>query len=73
MPEQLAHAGRNQYLASVKSFFYITKYPPSPSFFALTMAVNFFLLAVFSAIPPKVAGKIPGLMNFGGSALFFYV
>ena len=73
MPEQLAHPERNQYLASVKSFFYITKYPPSPAFFALTMAVNFALLALFSAIPPSVATAIPGLMNYGGSALFFYV
>lgn len=73
MPEHLSHPGKNQYLASVKSFFYVTKYPPSPSFFTLTMAINFGLLALFSAIPPTVAIKIPGLMNFGGSALFFYV
>lgn len=73
MPEQLAHPQRNQYLASIKSFFYITKYPPSPSFFALTMSVNFGLLAFFSAIPPAIATSIPGLMNYGGSALFFYV
>ncbi|EST07038.1 hypothetical protein PSEUBRA_003488 [Kalmanozyma brasiliensis GHG001] len=73
MPEQLAHPERNQYLVSIKSFFYITKYPPSPAFFFLTMSVNFALLALFSAIPPAVATAIPGLMNFGGSALFFYV
>ncbi|ETS59839.1 hypothetical protein PaG_06142 [Moesziomyces aphidis] len=73
MAEHLAHPGRNQYLASIKSFFYITKYPPSPSFFALTMAANFGLLALFSAIPAGVAKAIPGLMDYGGSALFFYV
>lgn len=73
MPEHIAHPDENQYLVSIRSFFYITKYPPSPSFFALTMAVNFALLALFSAIPPGVATKIPGLMNYGGSALFFYV
>lgn len=51
----------------------LSQYPPSPSFFFLTMSVNFALLAVFSAIPPTVATSIPGLMNYGGSALFFYV
>ncbi|SPC61593.1 uncharacterized protein UHOD_03280 [Ustilago sp. UG-2017b] len=73
MPEHLTHPDKNQYLVSIRSFFYITKYPPSPSFFALTMAVNFALLAFFSTIPPTIATKIPGLMNYGGSALFFYV
>lgn len=29
MPEQLAHPERNQYLASIKSFFYITKVSPA--------------------------------------------
>ncbi|CDW94901.1 hypothetical protein [Sporisorium scitamineum] len=48
-------------------------YPPSPSFMFFTMAVNFALLAVFSAIPPALATSIPRLMNYGGSALFFYV
>ncbi|SJX62332.1 uncharacterized protein SRS1_13178 [Sporisorium reilianum f. sp. reilianum] len=73
MDEQQRRPRANQYLVSVKSFFYVTKYPPSPSFLFLTMAVNFGLLAVFSAIPPAVAVRIPGLMEFGGSALFFYV
>ncbi|TKY86517.1 hypothetical protein EX895_004666 [Sporisorium graminicola] len=73
MDEQHARPDANQYLVSVKSFFYITKYPPSPSFMFFTMAVNFAMLAVFSAIPPALATAIPGLMNYGGSALFFYV
>jgi hypothetical protein len=37
------------------------------------MAANFGLLALFSAIPARVAKAIPGLMDYGGSALFFYV
>ncbi|SNX84602.1 uncharacterized protein MEPE_03311 [Melanopsichium pennsylvanicum] len=78
MPEhQLrTNLGKNQYLVSIKSFFYVTKYPPSPSFFAFTMAANFTLLALFSAIPPNMAKQITllrVLINFGSSALFFYV
>ncbi|EPQ29302.1 uncharacterized protein PFL1_03057 [Pseudozyma flocculosa PF-1] len=72
MPEHLAHPGRNQYLASFRSFFYIVKYPPSVAYFSMTMSLNFFLLAFFGAIPANWAVKIPGLMNFGSSALFFY-
>ncbi|KAN0064536.1 hypothetical protein ACQY0O_002164 [Thecaphora frezii] len=73
MPEQLAHPGKNQYLASWRSFFYVVKYPPSLSFFSLTLSLDFLLLALFGAMPVRVAVKIPGLMNFGSSALFFYV
>ena len=52
--------------------FCVLQYPPSPAFFALTMGANFGLLALFSALPPGLATSIPGLMNYGGSALFFY-
>lgn len=37
------------------------------------MSFNFFLLAFFGALPPRVAQRIPALMTFGTSALFFYV
>lgn len=37
------------------------------------MSFNFFLLAFFGALPTGIARRIPGLMVFGTSALFFYV
>lgn len=73
MPEQLASPAQNQYLASFRSFFYITKYPPSFSYLAFTMSLNFLLLALFGALPEKLARRIPALLTFGQSALFFYV
>ncbi|KAL8848570.1 MAG: hypothetical protein Q9221_006403 [Calogaya cf. arnoldii] len=73
MPEQLASPGRNQYLASFRSFFYIIKYPPSFAYMAFTMSINFLLLAFFGTLPEKVARRIPILLTFGQSALFFYI
>ncbi|KAK0730938.1 hypothetical protein B0H67DRAFT_563319 [Lasiosphaeris hirsuta] len=72
-PEHIGYIG-NPYLASPASFFYITKYPPDVAFWAFSMAGNFFLLALFSAIPPRIASKaFHVLLVFGTSALFFYV
>lgn len=73
MPEQLAAPERNQYLASFQSFFYIIKYPPSFAYIAFTMSINFFLLAFFGVLPERVARRIPTLLVFGQSALFFYI
>ncbi|KAL8911280.1 MAG: hypothetical protein Q9171_003527 [Xanthocarpia ochracea] len=74
MPEQLASPDRkNQYLASFRSFFYIVKYPPSFAYITLTMSINFLLLALFGALSAKVARRIPTLLTFGQSALFFYI
>lgn len=73
MPEQLASPDQNQYLVSFRSFFYIIKYPPSFSYIAFTMSINFLLLAFFGALPAKVARRIPTLLTFGQSALFFYI
>ncbi|KAL9018141.1 MAG: hypothetical protein Q9185_004548 [Variospora sp. 1 TL-2023] len=73
MPEQLAAPDRNQYLASFRSFFYIIKYPPSFSYVAFTMSINFLLLAFFGALPERFARRIPTLLTFGQSALFFYI
>ena len=73
MPEQLTSTEKNQYLASFRSFFYISKYPPSFAFICFTMATIFFLLAFFGALPENVARRIPVLSTFGQSALFFYV
>lgn len=73
MAEHLAHPDRNQYLTSFRSFLYVTKYPPSFSFLTITLAVNLIILAAFTAIPPKIGSRIPTLLVFGTSALFFYV
>ncbi|KAI4242017.1 MAG: hypothetical protein L6R40_004244 [Gallowayella cf. fulva] len=73
MPEQLASPQRNQYLASFRAFFYIVKYPPSFSYLTFTMSLNFLLLALFGTLPQKVARRIPTLLTFGQSALFFYI
>ncbi|KAK0632699.1 hypothetical protein B0T14DRAFT_533074 [Immersiella caudata] len=74
MPEHLAHPEGNQYLQSAASFFYLIKYPPDVAFWSLTMAVNFFLLALFGSIPPRVASQVfHVLLVYGTSALFFYV
>ena len=73
MPEQLASTKTSQYFASFRSFYYVSKNPPSFAFMNLTMSVNFFLLAFFGALPENVARRIPTLITFGQSALFFYV
>ncbi|KAG5985900.1 hypothetical protein E4U43_005807 [Claviceps pusilla] len=72
-PDQDAHPTRNPYLASPASFFYIVKYPPDVAFFAFTMAGTLLLLALFTAIPPRIAKRMSMLLDFGTSALFFYV
>ncbi|KAF4905022.1 hypothetical protein CGCVW01_v012986 [Colletotrichum viniferum] len=73
-PEHRAHPETNPYLASPASFFYIVKYPPDVAFYCFTLAGTFFLLAAFSAVPPKFATRWLGvLLAFGTSALFFYV
>ena len=73
MPEQLRSPNKNQYLVSFRSFFYITKYPPSFSYIAFTMSFNFLLLGGFGFLSEKNARRIPTLLTFGQSALFFYV
>ncbi|TWU72324.1 hypothetical protein ED733_000908 [Metarhizium rileyi] len=72
-PDQQRRPAQNLYLASVASFFYVVKYPPDVAFFALTMAGNLLLLALFAAIPPRVARQLTMLLEFGTSALFFYI
>ena len=73
MPEQITSPKKNQYLVSFRSFFYIIKYPPSFAFVALTMSINFLLLGLFGSLPEKYARRIPALLTFGRSALFFYI
>ncbi|KAI9150331.1 hypothetical protein HJFPF1_10093 [Paramyrothecium foliicola] len=72
-PEQERRPGVNPYFASVQSFFYIVKYPPDVAFWAFTLAGNFFMLAGFVAIPVHVAKRFTILLDFGTSALFFYI
>jgi uncharacterized membrane protein len=71
--DQAHHPKQNPYLASVASFFYVVKYPPDVAFFALTMAGNLVLLAAFTAIPPTIGKRFTILLDFGTSALFFYI
>ena len=74
MPEQIdASPERNQYLTSARAFFYIVKYPPSFAYVTFTMSVNFFFLAFFATLPENVGRRIPALLTFGQSALFFYI
>ncbi|OAA62081.1 hypothetical protein LEL_10745 [Akanthomyces lecanii RCEF 1005] len=69
-----AHPGRNQYLVSAKDFFYIVKYPPDVAFWAATLAGNFYLLAALRTLPAQlVAKRFMMLLDFGRTALFFYV
>lgn len=71
--DQQQHPHRNPYLASPASFFYIIKYPPDVAFWALTMAGNMLLLAVLGAIPVHYAKRLTLLLDFGTTALFFYI
>ncbi|KAG6024054.1 hypothetical protein E4U41_001871 [Claviceps citrina] len=72
-PDQDAHPSRNPYLASAASFFYIVKYPPDLAFLAFTMAGTLLILALFTALPPRLARRLTMLLDFGTSALFFYM
>ncbi|KAG6006906.1 hypothetical protein E4U21_006625 [Claviceps maximensis] len=72
-PDQDAHPSQNPYLASPASFFYIIKHPPDVAFFGFTMAGIMLILALFTALPLRVAKRLSMLLSFGTSALFFYV
>ena len=72
-PEHQAHPNENPYLVSPESFFYIIKYPPDVAFWAFTLAGNFALLAFFEALPLHISKRLTLLLDFGSSALFFYI
>ena len=72
-PDQAHYPDRNPYLASAASFFYVVKYPPDPAFWSITLAVNLLLLAMFNSIPVRITKHLTILLDFGTSALFFYV
>ncbi|POR34802.1 Uncharacterized protein TPAR_04993 [Tolypocladium paradoxum] len=72
-PEHEKHPDTNPYLVSPASFFYIVKYPPDLAFWAMTMAGNLLLLALFGAVPVRIAKRFTMLLDFGTTALFFYI
>lgn len=74
---------KNPYLQSIKAFFYVVKYPPSPSFAFFTLSGNFALLVFFaiatsSVLSPSILvnalrSDANPLLVFGRQSLFFYV
>lgn len=74
---------KNPYLESFKAFFYVVKYPPSPSFAFFTLSGNFALLAFFaittstvlthSRLVNALRSDANPLLVFGRQSLFFYV
>lgn len=75
MPEHEKHSSStNQYLASPRSFFYLTVYPPDAAFWAYGAGCNLLLLAFLAIVPTVVASTLlQPLVEFGTSPLFFYV
>lgn len=64
----------NQYLASPRSFFYLTVYPPDVAFWAYGVGLNLLLLSFMDILPIMVASTVlQPLVEFGTSPLFFYV
>ncbi|KAI8578778.1 hypothetical protein K450DRAFT_245472 [Umbelopsis ramanniana AG] len=69
------------FLSSWNAFFNTIKYPPDLAFSSLFLAINHMYLSVFFLLPTEVnttkfymASLLDGpLMDFGRSALFFYV
>jgi uncharacterized membrane protein len=72
-PENDAHPHTNPYLVSPQAFFYVIKYPPDVAYWALTLSGTFLLLGIFGAIPVRIARRFTILLDFGTSALFYYV
>lgn len=82
-PDQ-AHrpSNANQYTASIRAFFYISKYPPSPAFAFFTLSIAFFLLVIFialsnasissSTISKAMKSRLNPLLVYGNQPLFFY-
>ncbi|CAO1626515.1 unnamed protein product [Jaminaea pallidilutea] len=73
-------ANPNQYLDSIRSFFYTTKYPPSPAFAFYTLSGNFVLLVLFDVILVSSSRAKRVLLNpsnllmaYGLQPLFFYL
>lgn len=75
MSEHGSHPNNNnQYLASARSFFYLTVYPPDVAFWAYNLGLNLLLLAFLDIVPTIVVTTVcQPLVEFGTSPLFFYV
>jgi hypothetical protein len=73
--------GRNPFLNGWVEFFNTIKYPPDLAYSSLFLAVNHLFLALFFLLPtgPDVSKYVAAiitngpLLDFGQSALFFYV
>jgi len=61
--------------ASAYIFFELSKYPPSFTFLAFTLGVNFLLLYIFHSQINRLNNTLVAtiLLTFGRSSLFFYV
>ncbi len=75
--DQLAQKlGSNQFLASLKSFLYGVKYPPSPAYAFGTLSVSYVLLCLLDLLS-LLGGAVVlfvqrNLLILGTNALFFY-
>lgn len=79
----LAQTGASSYpfLSSPHAFFNTIKYPPDLAFSSLFLAINHVCLSVFFLLPTEVTTSkrnmlnllVDPLIDFGRSALFFYV
>jgi uncharacterized membrane protein len=54
-------------------FLNVVKYPPSLSFLAITLAVNFVLIAVWMRLRSTLQSRFHPLLVFGRAPLFFYL
>ncbi|KFA79965.1 hypothetical protein S40288_05119 [Stachybotrys chartarum IBT 40288] len=73
LPENERRPDANPYLVSVQAFLYVIKYPPDFAYWALTLAGNFLLLGMFGYMPVTVSRRFTMLLDFGTTALFFYI
>jgi hypothetical protein len=74
--QELQKHGANQYLASFKSFFYITKYPPSPAYIFATLSGCFVLLCALDFLAMSTLSSIARarkvLLVWGTNSSVFY-
>ncbi len=54
-------------------FLNVVKYPPSLSFLAVTLGINFLLIAVWMRIKSRLQSRFHPLLVFGRAPLFFYL
>ena len=54
-------------------FLNVVKYPPSLSFLAITLTINFVLIAAWMRLESTLQGRFHPLLVFGRAPLFFYL